>query len=566
MSSSSSYRPSHLHRVNLQSNGKRPFEEYGYDSDPDPSSLNSGTQPSLPHSTFTEGIPETPSVSSEDNLRSSLQRFNEFERHIAALRSSIATSRRSLLPQMGSSEHATHEDWHAGPSTFQSMNSGGFTARDTSDESNGKDDTFSSMSSFGSTNGISTTHLSAPSTGSRLYPFQYNNLSPPYSPMSGGPSAEGERSGGTIGSSHVLPGMEGTRANVGIRRPSDSRLSPPPPPPQLHPTRGSPSPLVLESAVSPSSSDDTSLASNGVIGSDLRLPVTCGRRDNISPAGFFERQAGELSHQFGTGDDHLTTDHLIDAESQVERASPKLAEIRHRVLRQHSVERGPTPSIFDGFQIGDLLFEHDVTRRSQSPARDRAAVSVVPHSLQPELPSFECVDEHQTLYPPVLAQVFVHTSIDLPGYTSDDSHSGGQPLGEEATRTRINTPMTQCEVHLNYLDLQHWVITQPSRYTLKDKSNILYCEANALYWAKVLLQMTYQFIDSAIEGAKVLPPFEIPHLRFVDAGLLFTYSDTLLAPAEGTGQPVKSRGTVNIAYLVEEFILGCWFHEVHPQR
>ncbi|KAI6000824.1 hypothetical protein EDD15DRAFT_1801328 [Pisolithus albus] len=46
MSSSSSYRPSHLHRVNLQSNGKRPFEECGYDSDPDPSSLNSGTQPS----------------------------------------------------------------------------------------------------------------------------------------------------------------------------------------------------------------------------------------------------------------------------------------------------------------------------------------------------------------------------------------------------------------------------------------------------------------------------------------------------------------------------------------
>ncbi|KAI6005569.1 hypothetical protein EDD15DRAFT_2358711 [Pisolithus albus] len=201
MSSSSSYRPSHLHRVNLQSNRKRLFEEYGYDSDPDPSSLNSGTQPSvsgssgsshhfssgsssstgagdggikelevqvvpptavirhrpilsgpsalardavdcpisaraffgsqdggvanlnieLPHSTFTEGIPETSSVSSEDNLCSSLQRFNEFKRHIAALRTSIATSRRSLLPQMGSSEHATHEDWHAGPSTFQSM-------------------------------------------------------------------------------------------------------------------------------------------------------------------------------------------------------------------------------------------------------------------------------------------------------------------------------------------------------------------------------------------------------------------------------------------------------------
>ncbi|KAI6020374.1 hypothetical protein PISMIDRAFT_104415, partial [Pisolithus microcarpus 441] len=91
-------------------------------------------------------------------------------------------------------------------------------------------------------------------------------------------------------------------------------------------------------------------------------------------------------------------------------------------------------------------------------------------------------------------------------------------------------------------------------YTLKDKSNILYHEANALYWAKALLQMTYQFIDGAIEGAKVLPPFKIPCLHFVDAGLLFAYSDMLLAPAEGTGQPVKSCSTVSFAYLVEEFI------------
>ncbi|KAI6044576.1 hypothetical protein EDC04DRAFT_319203 [Pisolithus marmoratus] len=252
MSSSSSYRPSHLHRVNLQSNGKRPFEECGYDSDPD-TSLNNGTQASgsgssgsshhfssssssstsagdgrnkrarstssssnsdhssssevststgydtapsssrsdlslggpstlardavdcpisapalfgsqdrnvsdlgieLPRPTFTTNVPTSTSVSSEDNLRSSLERFNEFERQIAALRSSIATSRPPLLPQMGSSEHAPHEDWHAVSSSFQPMSSGGLNAADTSDGSTNtiQDDTMSSISPFGPTN------------------------------------------------------------------------------------------------------------------------------------------------------------------------------------------------------------------------------------------------------------------------------------------------------------------------------------------------------------------------------------------------------------------------------
>ncbi|KIO01737.1 hypothetical protein M404DRAFT_149449 [Pisolithus tinctorius Marx 270] len=79
-----------------------------------------------------------------------------------------------------------------------------------------------------------------------------------------------------------------------------------------------------------------------------------------------------------------------------------------------------------------------------------------------------------------------------------------------------------------------------TRYALQDESNILYHEANALYWAKALLQMTYQFIDCAVKDTKVPPPFEIPRLRFVDAGLLFAYSDP--------------SSIVNVAYLVEELI------------
>ncbi|KAI6121252.1 hypothetical protein F5141DRAFT_507412 [Pisolithus sp. B1] len=571
MSSSSSYRPSHLHRVNLQSNGKRPFEECGYDSDPD-ASLNNGTQSSasgssgsshhfsssssgstgagdgrnkrarstssssnsghssssdvssstgydtapsssrsdlslsgpsalardavdcpiaapalfgsqdgnvsnlgieLPHSAFTASVPETASISSEDNLRTSLQRFNEFERHIAALRSSIATSRPALLPQMGSSEHAPHQGWHAGSSTFQPMSSSGLNAPDTSDESTStiRDDTFSSMSPFGSTNGIFATHPSASSTGSGPYPIQYSNLtrnstlSPPYSPMSGRPSAENERSGVTIGSSPAPPGMASTRANVGMRQSSGSRLSPPPPPPQLRPTRRSPSPLILEPAVSPSSSDDTGLTGNRVVGSDLRLPVTHGRHDNISHEDFFERQPGEISYQFTTGDDRLTTAYLIRAESQVERAAPESSEIRHRVLRQHSVERGPTPSVFDVFGIGDSLFERDVTRRSQSPARERVAVSVrVPssavdiragasefrmhgrtpnitsstnrssfHSRLYSMPSTNSLmsenaaEQRQMIAREQIWTPFHESGLDPPGYTSDESHSDGRP-------------------------------------------------------------------------------------------------------------------------------------------
>lgn len=404
----------------------------------------------LPRPTFTASVPVTASVSSEDNLRSSLERFNEFERQIAALRSSIATSRPSLLPQMGSSGHAPREDWQAVSSSFQPMSSGDLNAPDTGDESTHsiQDDTFPSISPFSSANGISSSRPSVSSTGSGFYPFQYSNLtrnptvSSSYSPTPGRPSTENERSGATIGSSSAPPGMASAHPNVGMRQSSGSRLSPPPPPPRLRPIRRSPSPLILEPAVSPSSSDDASLASNGVIDSDSRLPLTHGRSDNISPDNF-EIQPG----------------------SQVERASPELAEVRHRVLRQHSVERGPTPSVFDVFGIGDSLLESDVTRRSQSPARERASIPVrVPssgadtragpsefrihgpnapyptnrsnfHSRLYSMPSTNSLmsenaaEQRQTIAREHIWTPFHESSsLDLPGYTSDESRSEGRPL------------------------------------------------------------------------------------------------------------------------------------------
>jgi len=93
-----------------------------------------------------------------------------------------------------------------------------------------------------------------------------------------------------------------------------------------------------------------------------------------------------------------------------------------------------------------------------------------------------------------------------------------------------------------------------TRYTLKDESNILYCEANVLYWAKSLLKMTYKFIDHAIDNNKVAPPFEIPRVRFVDAGLLLAYSDVSVVTTEGASQAAKPTGTVSTVYLAEELI------------
>jgi len=107
-----------------------------------------------------------------------------------------------------------------------------------------------------------------------------------------------------------------------------------------------------------------------------------------------------------------------------------------------------------------------------------------------------------------------------------------------------------------YVDDNYVKPSQPpfTRYVLKDESNLLYREANVLYWAKALLKMTYEFIDCAVEDADAPPPFEVPRLRFVDAGLMLAYSVVTVVDADGTGQPAKPSGTVSMMYLAEEFI------------
>ncbi|KAI6123338.1 hypothetical protein EV401DRAFT_1293052 [Pisolithus croceorrhizus] len=89
------------------------------------------------------------------------------------------------------------------------------------------------------------------------------------------------------------------------------------------------------------------------------------------------------------------------------------------------------------------------------------------------------------------------------------------------------------------------------RFSLGDELPKLHCEANTLYWAKALLTMTYDFIDGAILSADSPPPFKIPRLRFVEAGLALAHSQF----TKGLVKP-KFGGTVCGIYLLEEKIEG----------
>ncbi|KAI6030256.1 hypothetical protein EDC04DRAFT_2898402 [Pisolithus marmoratus] len=64
--------------------------------------------------------------------------------------------------------------------------------------------------------------------------------------------------------------------------------------------------------------------------------------------------------------------------------------------------------------------------------------------------------------------------------------------------------------------------------------------------------VTYSIAKPTLCTGQGTATFEVPRLRFVDAGLLFAYSDVPLATA--TAGPVRPRGMVSVAYLVKEFI------------
>ncbi|KAJ6459611.1 hypothetical protein C8R45DRAFT_1109479 [Mycena sanguinolenta] len=69
-------------------------------------------------------------------------------------------------------------------------------------------------------------------------------------------------------------------------------------------------------------------------------------------------------------------------------------------------------------------------------------------------------------------------------------------------------------------------------------------EANILPWANSMMRFTYSFIDHFIQISPLTPPFEIPHVRFVHAGVAVQLS----------GSVVPASSTIWRSYLIKEFI------------
>ncbi|KAF8192901.1 hypothetical protein K438DRAFT_1426003, partial [Mycena galopus ATCC 62051] len=88
-----------------------------------------------------------------------------------------------------------------------------------------------------------------------------------------------------------------------------------------------------------------------------------------------------------------------------------------------------------------------------------------------------------------------------------------------------------------------------TRYSPADEYAKTVEEANLLYWASSLMEFTYSAITRFVSKASTYPPFEIPQLRFVHAGVAICHDQV-------TGSNVSNTSSMKRTYLVEEFIEG----------
>ncbi|KAG2115279.1 uncharacterized protein F5147DRAFT_569258 [Suillus discolor] len=85
------------------------------------------------------------------------------------------------------------------------------------------------------------------------------------------------------------------------------------------------------------------------------------------------------------------------------------------------------------------------------------------------------------------------------------------------------------------------------QYSLADELPKLFRKANVLYWAKSLLMLTYDFIDHSIASSSEPPPFTVPCVHFVEAGLALCYH-------QGASRAGTKTGSMHAAFLLEELI------------
>ncbi|KAJ7348304.1 hypothetical protein DFH08DRAFT_698194, partial [Mycena albidolilacea] len=90
----------------------------------------------------------------------------------------------------------------------------------------------------------------------------------------------------------------------------------------------------------------------------------------------------------------------------------------------------------------------------------------------------------------------------------------------------------------------NWVMT---RFLPADEHAMIIQEANLLYWASSLMDFTYSFIHLFLSNADEEPPFTIPQLRFVHAGVAVSHDQV-------AGNNISNTSSIRRTYLVEEFI------------
>ncbi|KAJ7643018.1 hypothetical protein DFH06DRAFT_999447 [Mycena polygramma] len=88
-----------------------------------------------------------------------------------------------------------------------------------------------------------------------------------------------------------------------------------------------------------------------------------------------------------------------------------------------------------------------------------------------------------------------------------------------------------------------WVI---NRLMPLDEHRKIIMEANVLLWATSIMVFTYSFIWHFVKNSPHPPPFEIPEIRFVHAGVAILH--------EQGRQLNSSKSAISCSYLVEELI------------
>ncbi|KAG2126428.1 hypothetical protein BD769DRAFT_1341667, partial [Suillus cothurnatus] len=101
---------------------------------------------------------------------------------------------------------------------------------------------------------------------------------------------------------------------------------------------------------------------------------------------------------------------------------------------------------------------------------------------------------------------------------------------------------------------------------LADELQKLLNESNVLYWAKSLLNFTYEYIDYCINAASSPPSFQIPCVHFVDAGIDLAFShhssNTQGTSNQAPAADIKA-GMFSAVYLLKEPVAFNDIYKVH---